>query len=59
MSFIVEETGIEPRVIRRQPSSRVHLFHINGRDAVKVDEWIHADSDLGLARKRLVPEVAT
>jgi hypothetical protein len=56
MTFIVEETGTRPRRIRCGPPSKAHFIHINGRDAWIVDEWLHADADVGLARKRLVPQ---
>lgn len=54
MQVIATETGIEPRVIRERPESRIHVLHINGRDASTVDEWLHSGTELGLGRKRLV-----
>jgi hypothetical protein len=58
LAFIVEETGIAPKVIHRRPPNRIHSLHINGRDARTVDEWLHAQTELGLARKRLIPPEA-
>jgi LAGLIDADG-like domain len=53
LSLICEETGISPRRIRRHGERKVHAVHINGVDAFLVDEWLHAGTDLGLARKQL------
>jgi hypothetical protein len=58
LRFIVEETGTRPRRIRRNPPNKAHVVHINGRDAWIVDEWLHADTGLGLTRKRLRPPIA-
>jgi len=53
MNFISSETGIRPRQVRRDGAKHVCRLHINGADAVVVDAWLHAGTELGLARKRL------
>lgn len=56
LALIVAQTRIRPRVIHLRPESRIHSFHVNGRDAWAVDEWIHAHVGLGLTRKRLTSQ---
>jgi hypothetical protein len=55
LDVIVKATAVRPRVIRSFSNARLHSFHINGRDAWTTDRWLHADGELGLARKRLIP----
>jgi hypothetical protein len=53
MDVVVAETGIRARNVRKEDGRQIHGLGITGRDAWTIDEWLHADGNLGLARKRL------
>lgn len=59
MHLISGETGVSPRRIRQHGAGNVHVLHINGADAIVVDRWLHFETRLGLARKRLCRRVLT
>ena len=48
--FIESELGLRRRAL--QEKGMIVSYHVTGRDAVLVDEWLHAGFDLGLERKR-------
>lgn len=56
MCLISGETGISGRRVHRHGGRNVHHLHVNGADALAVDEWLHDGTNLGLARKRLNPD---
>jgi hypothetical protein len=53
MVFIHQQTGIRSRHVRPKEHTKIYRLEINGADALVVDEWLHARTELGLARKRL------
>jgi hypothetical protein len=54
MRFLSSQTGVRMRHVRRKGTLNVHGLAINGIDALVVDQWLHAGTSLGLARKRLM-----
>jgi hypothetical protein len=56
MQLISSEAGVSPRRVRRRAKQNVHALHITGADALVVNQWLHSDTRLGLARQRPVPQ---